>query len=105
MAERMEAALHSERPALISENFNMAVCPILVLPRMFFKTEIVPLFEGSRVLRPLEEYNRIEGWATDRNGNPNQRPFFSQTPFGFTQFPSSGRPIREGATTEILPYS
>lgn len=112
MGERLEAAMQSERPALVFEHFNQAVCPMLVLPRMFFNTRIVPLFEGGRVIRPIEEHNTIDGWATLRDNGPNgvvplglDKNLFSKTPFGFVQAPISGRPIREGAIQEILPYA
>lgn len=105
VSESLEAALAGDRPTLMFVNINRASAPVLVLPRMYFNTWIVPLFGGGISLEAKEEHNRIEGWVTDGIGKKPMERIFDRSPFGFLPSQSSNRPIREGAIQEVLPYS
>lgn len=103
-SEAMLAALSIEKPVLMFPGVNGNQLPALVLPRMYAKVDILPLFTGARMLKPIQEGNRIEGWVTQDTGYAPNRTIWGDTPDGFLSTPLPGRPIREGSLTELLPY-
>lgn len=108
VAERLEAALSTERPTLVFENLNQATCPMLVLPPTFLKTQIVPLFGGGRTLQPQSARAEVDGWAVDGTGLPIPGvgyDIFGPTPAEFLQIPATHRPMREAALSEIIPFA
>lgn len=106
VAERLEAALVSEKPVLTFENLNNAVCPLLVMPRQFVNVNIVPLFGGGRTLTPIREHNAVEGWAVDATAPLGPTgSLIAQQPDGFLSTPAQGRPLREGNIQELIPIA
>lgn len=104
VAERLEAAASADKPVLTWENLNQATCPILVMPNIFLKTDVYPLFEGGRKIQPIQEHNKVEGWVTQGIGHPNHKmsKIFEDAGAGFLSTPTEGRPMREGHVAEIL---
>lgn len=106
VAERLSAILTQDKPTLVCEDLNRARGLTLVLPNLFWKVNIVPLFGSSRVLKPIDEYAKISGWAVNTvPGVAQMNPLFMPPAGGFLPLTTGERPIREGAAQEILPYS
>lgn len=105
VAERISAATTADRPVLISESLNAAVCPILVLPRIFMNTLIAPLYTGGMSLKPIEEFNAVEGWVTKGTPVPGMKDLFGEPPAGFIGIPATGRPLREATMQEVIPFA
>lgn len=103
VAERLSDAVGQERPMLVYENINHATCPLLVLPRIYFKVQVVPLFEAGVTVKPVEDGNTIEGWATKNTGMGNA-DLVGPVPHGFLSSSAEGRPLREGTIQDVLPY-
>jgi hypothetical protein len=103
LAENLEAAVGADKPVLMYVPINGATAPVLVLPRLFMETKIVPLFGSARVLKPTMEHANISGWVTERGDNIANR--FMTPPDGFEPRLSEHRPIRDGALNEIIPYA
>jgi hypothetical protein len=115
-AERIEAALGSDRLVLLKELVNVGQVPQLAVPRGIMKMEAVPLVEGGKMYRPTDPDAKVSGYAIDGTGPRFKDPvggnmpaftdaIFSDPPDGFIPIPAPGRAWRSGAPTEVLPIS